>query len=87
MIREGLEDRRSVARPRAVVEGQHHLVFAQEIVGLELLEAEAGPVGGIDLHHAGDAERIRIPAGQTRRGDDIGTAGRRNATGPWAAKT
>ena len=81
LIRECLEDRRGVAGPWAVVEGQHHLVFAQEIVGLELLEAEAGPAGGIDLHNAGDAERIRIPAGWTRRSGDIGTVERRECNG------
>ena len=68
LIGKRLEDRQGVARPRSVVEGQHHLVVAQEIVGFELLEAEAGAAGGIDLNHARDAERIRIPAGRARRG-------------------
>jgi hypothetical protein len=30
-------------------------VFAQKIVSLELLEAEPGPTGGVDLDRAGDA--------------------------------
>ena len=46
-------------RPRAVVEGQHDFVVAQEVVLLEMLEAEARTAGGVDLDRAGDAERIR----------------------------
>ena len=76
LIRQRLEDRRGIAGPRAVVESQHHLAFAQEIVGLELLEAETGPAGGIDFNHTGDAERIWIPAEWARRGGGIGTVGR-----------
>jgi hypothetical protein len=32
-----------IARPRPVVEGEHDLARPQEIVALEMLEAEAGP--------------------------------------------
>ena len=35
-------------------------MVAQEIVGLEVLEAEAGTAGGVDLHDALDAERVRV---------------------------
>src|SRR5262249_55520969 len=48
------QHRRRVLRPGAVVEGQHYLAFAQKIVGLEVLEAEAGPARGVDLDDAGD---------------------------------
>ena len=58
---ERLEHRRR-GRPRAVVEGQHDLVVAQEVELLEMLEAEARAAGGVDLDRAGDAERIRIVA-------------------------
>ena len=54
---------RRVLRPGAVVEGQHDLAFAQKIVALEVLEAEAGPAGGIDLDRAGDAQGVGIAAG------------------------
>ena len=56
-----LEHRRR-GRPRAVVEGQHDFVVAQEVVLLEMLEAEARAAGGVDLDGAGHAERIRIVA-------------------------
>ena len=56
------EHRRRVLRPGAVVEGQHHLAFAQEIVALEMLEAEAGAAGGVDLDHPRDPQRIGIAA-------------------------
>ena len=79
--RERLEDCGGVAGPRAVVEGQHHLVLAQKIVGFEVLEAEAGPAGGIDLHDTRDAERIRVLAGRARRGGCIGATGRRECGG------
>jgi hypothetical protein len=54
---------RRVLRPGAVVEGQHDLAFAQKIVALEVLEAEAGPAGGVDLDRAGDAQAVGIAAG------------------------
>ena len=37
------EHRWGVLRPGAVVEGEHYLAFAQEIMALEILESEAGP--------------------------------------------
>src|SRR5271166_5212376 len=51
---------RGVFWPGSVVEGEHHLAVSQEIVGLELLEAETGPSRRVDLDHAGDAKRIGI---------------------------
>jgi hypothetical protein len=43
-----------VLRPGPIVEGQHHLTFAKEIMALEVLEAEAGAAGGVDLDHTAD---------------------------------
>ena len=37
-------------------------MIAQEVVGLEVLEAEAGAASGVDLDDALDAERVRIIA-------------------------
>jgi hypothetical protein len=54
-------------RPGAVVEGQHHLVVAQEVVHLEMLESEAGSAGGVDFDGSGHAERVRIGAFGLRR--------------------
>jgi hypothetical protein len=48
---EGGEHCRGVLRPGAVVESEHHLAFAQEIMVLEMLETEAGPAGGVDFDH------------------------------------
>ncbi len=61
-----------VLRPGPVVEGQHDLALAQKVVALEMLEAEARAAGGVDLHGAGNAERVGI-AGARHRG------GRRSA--------
>ena len=60
---EGGENCGRVLRPGAVVEGQHDLAFAQEIMALEVLEAEAGAAGGVDLDGAGDPEGIGVAAG------------------------
>ena len=61
-LRQNLENGRRVHRPRAVVERQHHFLVAQEIELLEMLETETGAPGGVDLHHARNAEGIRIGA-------------------------
>ena len=58
--RERGEDRHRALRPRAVVEGEHDFAGAQEVMLLEVLEAETGTAGGVDLDRARDAERIRI---------------------------
>jgi hypothetical protein len=52
IVGERLEHRRRVVRPRAVVESQHNFPIAQEIVLLEMLEAEAGTTCGVDLNNA-----------------------------------
>src|SRR5947209_3169000 len=54
------EHGRSIARPRAVVERQHDLPRFQEIMRLEMLEAESGSAGGIYLHDARQTKRVRI---------------------------
>ena len=64
-------------RPGTVVEGQQHFVVAQEIVLLEMFEAEAGAAGGVDFDDAGDAQRVRIFAlhGGGRRRGSLGILG------------
>ena len=52
--------RLSVLRPGPIVEGQHHLTFAKEIMALEVLESEAGAAGGIDLDHTADPQSVGI---------------------------
>ncbi len=52
MRREGCKHRRRMARPGAIVECQYHLARLQEVVALEVLEAEAGAAQGVDLDHA-----------------------------------
>ena len=68
LIGERLEDAVGIARPRAVVERQHDFMVAQEVVSFEMLEAETGAAGGVDLHHARNAECVRIVALGRRRG-------------------
>src|SRR6185312_4531200 len=46
----------------AVVEGQHNFLVAQEVIGLEVVEAEAGTTGGVDLDGTLHAERVRVAA-------------------------
>ena len=53
---------RGVLGPRAVIEGEHDLAFAQEIMALEVLEAEAGAAGGVDFDHPRDAQGIGVAA-------------------------
>ncbi len=62
LVAQRLEHTLGIARPRTVVESQHDFFFAQEVVGLEVLEAETGAAGGVDLNHALDAEAVRIVA-------------------------
>src|SRR5262249_57350055 len=45
------QHRRSVFRPRTIVEGQHHFAGPQEIVGLEVLEPKLRAAGSVNLHH------------------------------------
>ena len=63
LVRQRLQHRGRIERPRAVVERQHHFIIAQEIELLEVLETEARSARGVDLDDAGDAERIGICAG------------------------
>ena len=49
-------------RPGAVVEGEQDFLVAQEVVLLEMLEAEAGTTGGVDFDGARYPEGIRIGA-------------------------
>src|SRR5262249_51726516 len=44
-----LENGLRVARPRTVVEGQDDFFITQEVILLEMLEAEAGTAGRVDL--------------------------------------
>ena len=64
-VGERLQHGGRVHRPWAVVESQHDFLVAQEVKLLEMLEAEAGAAGGVDLDGAGDAERVGIVAGRT----------------------
>src|SRR5262249_60004837 len=49
-----LEHGGRVAWPGTVVEGQDDFLVAQEVILLEMLEAEAGTAGGIDLDDPGE---------------------------------
>jgi hypothetical protein len=60
VLGEGGEHSRRAARPRPIVEGQHHLAGLQEVVALEVLESETRSAGGVDLDHPPDAERVGI---------------------------
>ncbi len=78
LVGQRLEHRRRVERPRTVVKRQHHFLVGEEIELLEMLEAETGSAGGVDLDHAADAERIRIGAAgflQTRGRRGLNRAG------------
>lgn len=55
-----LQHRRRVARPRTVVVSQHDFLVAEEVIRLEVFEAEAGSAGGVNLHHARDAKGVRV---------------------------
>jgi hypothetical protein len=71
IVGERLEHGRRVLRPGAVVEGQHNFLIAQEIVLLEMLEAEARSAGRVDLDDARQAHAARLVA----QGDIVGRAG------------
>ena len=76
------EHRRRVLRPGAVVEGENDLAFAQEVVGLEVLEAEAGAAGGVDFDHPRDTDGIGIAArGRHGGGQRCGLRGGRRLSG------
>ena len=67
-----------VLGPRTVVEGQHDFAGAQEIVLLEMLEAEARPAGRVDLDDARKAHAARLVADADigGRGGGAGVVGR-----------
>ena len=52
LIGQRLEHRRRALRPGAIVEGQDDLLVAQEVVLLEVLEAESGSARRVDLDDA-----------------------------------
>ena len=52
LVGQCLEHGGRVARPRAIVEGQNNFLVAQEVILLEVLEAEAGAAGRVDLDDA-----------------------------------
>ena len=81
MFGERGEHGRGVARPGAIIEGEHDLARPQEIVALEVLEAETGPAGGVDLHHPGDAERIGIAGAGIGDRRSSGRRGRKSSHG------
>ena len=62
LVGERLEHGQGVLRPGTVVEGQHHFLVAQEIILLEMLEAEPGPAGRIDFDDARKAHPARLVA-------------------------
>ena len=69
IVGQRLEHGGRVVRPRAVVEGQNDFLVAQEIILLEMLEAEAGTAGRVDL----DDARKPHAAGLVTRGDTLGS--------------
>src|SRR4051812_1818079 len=56
------QHRRRVPRPGTVVKRENDFAIAQEVMLLEMLEAEARPACRVDLHHARNAERGRVAA-------------------------
>ena len=82
-FRERLQHGGRVHRPRAVVEGQHHFLVAQEVEILEMLEAETGAAGRIDLDGAADTERVGIGAGRTGPRRRCCRGGGRSWSGLW----
>ena len=80
-FRQRLQHGGRIDRPWAVVEGQHHFLVAQEVELLEMLEAESGAAGGVDLDGAADAERVGIVAGRagSRRAPAAGRGQARGA--------
>ena len=51
-----------VLGPWTIVEREHDLALAQEVVALEVLKAEAGAAGGVDFDDPRNAESIWIAA-------------------------
>src|SRR5208282_2676483 len=74
IISERLENRWSVFRPGAVVESQHDLLIAEEVVLLEMLEAESGAALRVDLYDAHQSHATRFVAGGDVAGRDAARA-------------
>src|SRR5262245_62341057 len=51
-----------MSRPWTVIEGQDDLLIAKKIVGLEMLESEAGSASRVDLDNAGNSKGVGIIA-------------------------
>ena len=58
MLRQGGKDGTGIFGPRTTVKREHHLFQQQEVVHLVPLKAKSRAAGGINLHRAGDAERV-----------------------------
>ena len=67
LIGQRLDDGRRIARPRPVVEGQNDFVLVQEIVLLEVFEAECRAARGVDLHRAGNPHGAGLVAARGGR--------------------
>ncbi len=82
LLRQCLQHRGGVERPRAIVECQHHFLVAQEIELLEVFETESRSARGVDFDDARDPNRIGIGARHFRRGwGCCGDGGRRRLWG------
>src|SRR5262245_26055945 len=51
-----------MSRPWTIIEGQHDLFVAEKVIGLEMLESEAGPASRVDLDNAGNSKGVGIVA-------------------------
>ncbi len=76
MVGERREDCRCVVQPRAVVKRQHHFAGLEEVMLLEVLEAEARSASSVDLNGARCAERVRIARARGRCGEPAARARR-----------
>ena len=92
LVSQRLEDRLRVVKPRAVVEGQHHLARTQEVVLLEMLKAEPRSAGRVDLDHSDTPSASGLSQGgplttdaAAGRGAGWLAGGRRAAAVCWAA--
>ena len=63
-----------VAGPRAVVESQDDFLVAQEVILLEVLEAEAGTAGGVDFDDTRQAHAVGLVAGRYAFGQTVARA-------------
>src|SRR5262249_61844593 len=70
---------RRITWPRAIIECQYDFALLEEVMSLELLEAESRPTGRVYLHYARHSERVRIAlaSGNCKRSDRWRACGRR----------